>query len=77
MSFLVAGLRSGLADPLALASFCVVNDVSSRGLCVKGGQWGVGKSFDGELRSLAFSKARAHRTSRMPRARDRLVSNWT
>jgi 2-keto-4-pentenoate hydratase/2-oxohepta-3-ene-1,7-dioic acid hydratase in catechol pathway len=31
------------------SSYCVVNDVSSRGLCAKGGQWGVGKTFDGPL----------------------------
>ncbi|GAA5865818.1 hypothetical protein JCM3774_003108 [Rhodotorula dairenensis] len=30
-----------------VAGYCVVNDVSSRGLCAKGGQWGVGKTFDG------------------------------
>ncbi|GAA6012525.1 hypothetical protein JCM10207_009030 [Rhodosporidiobolus poonsookiae] len=29
-----------------VAGFCVVNDVSSRGLCGKGVQWGVGKAFD-------------------------------
>ncbi|BGP19055.1 hypothetical protein JCM10213_009235 [Rhodosporidiobolus nylandii] len=29
-----------------LAGYCVVNDVSSRGLCGKGLQWGVGKAFD-------------------------------
>lgn len=28
--------------------YCVVNDVSSRGLCGKGGQWGMGKAFDCE-----------------------------
>ncbi|KAM0749802.1 fumarylacetoacetate hydrolase [Meredithblackwellia eburnea MCA 4105] len=26
--------------------YCVTNDVSSRGLCAKGVQWGIGKSFD-------------------------------
>ncbi|GAA5979408.1 hypothetical protein JCM10908_002913 [Rhodotorula pacifica] len=30
-----------------VAGYCVVNDVSSRGLCAKGGQWGMGKTFDG------------------------------
>ncbi|GAA5831095.1 hypothetical protein JCM11251_005140 [Rhodosporidiobolus azoricus] len=29
-----------------VAGYTVVNDVSSRGLCAKGLQWGVGKSFD-------------------------------
>ncbi|GAA5884944.1 hypothetical protein JCM6882_007163 [Rhodosporidiobolus microsporus] len=29
-----------------VAGYTVVNDVSSRGLCGKGLQWGVGKSFD-------------------------------
>ncbi|GAA5849817.1 hypothetical protein JCM5353_008619 [Sporobolomyces roseus] len=31
-----------------VAGFCVVNDVSSRGLCGKGGagQWGMGKNYD-------------------------------
>ncbi|BGP29481.1 hypothetical protein JCM10296v2_001220 [Rhodotorula toruloides] len=29
-----------------VAGYCVVNDVSSRGLCGKGVQWGMGKAFD-------------------------------
>ncbi|TNY23392.1 fumarylacetoacetate hydrolase [Rhodotorula diobovata] len=29
-----------------VGGYCVVNDVSSRGLCAKGGQWGMGKSYD-------------------------------
>ncbi|GAA5916890.1 hypothetical protein JCM5296_000740 [Sporobolomyces johnsonii] len=31
-----------------VAGYCVVNDVSSRGLCAKagGGQWGMGKAYD-------------------------------
>ncbi|BGP37329.1 hypothetical protein JCM10450v2_001236 [Rhodotorula kratochvilovae] len=29
-----------------VGAYCVVNDVSSRGLCAKGGQWGMGKSYD-------------------------------
>jgi len=34
-----------------VAGYCVVNDVSSRGLCGKGGagQWGMGKGYDCEL----------------------------
>lgn len=46
-------LRRGfrrLTTALLASSYCVVNDVSSRGLCAKGGQWGVGKTFDGPLR---------------------------
>lgn len=42
-----------------VAGFCVVNDVSSRGLCGKGGagQWGMGKNYDCEL----FSQQRISR----------------
>lgn len=33
----------------AVLGYCSSNDVSSRGLCAKGGQWGLGKSFDCQL----------------------------
>ncbi|GAA5841484.1 hypothetical protein JCM9279_000668 [Rhodotorula babjevae] len=35
------------ADAMSyVGGYCVVNDVSSRGLCAKGVQWGMGKSYD-------------------------------
>jgi len=40
-----------------VGGFTVVNDVSSRGLCAKGGagQWGIGKNYDSELHTLVVA----------------------
>lgn len=60
------------------SSYCVVNDVSSRGLCAKGGQWGVGKTFDGLLASAKPSQNLAGGlTDALPCIRNRLVPDRT
>ena len=60
-----------LTTGVLASSYCVVNDVSSRGLCAKGGQWGVGKTFDGPLRG-SLLRTWQQRPDTCPRARQQV-----